>query len=158
MAFQFPLQRVLDHRKTKENIAQKEYQEARHLLALETEKLEQMQKDLSNSYEFVSGSHQSSFSPQASQQAVEFQNGQRRLIVKQEEKVRDLEVIVESRRVVLLSLTIDHKVIEKLKERKHEEYEFEVRKAEAAETDEANILRHRFRREASSLVENDELD
>jgi flagellar FliJ protein len=158
MGFQFPLQKVLDHRKTKENIAQKEYQEARHLLTAETEKLIQMQQELSNSYQYMSSSRQQPLSPQACQQVVEFQNGQKRLIVKQQEKVKDLEVIVESRRVVLLSLTIDHKVIEKLKERKQEEYEFEARKAEAAETDEANILRHRFRKDANGLVGNDDLD
>ncbi|WP_374080515.1 hypothetical protein [Bdellovibrio bacteriovorus] len=44
MKFKFPLQKVLEHRKIKENLAQKDFQEAMMLLNEENDRLAQMEQ------------------------------------------------------------------------------------------------------------------
>lgn len=152
MAFRFSLEKILDHRKIKENIAQKEFQEARYAIVLEEDRLSEMRSVLASSYR-LSQEQLGARSQLALIQAYEFQIGQRERIKLQEQKIKDLEVILESKRQALLALSIDRRVIEKHRENKEEEFNFEERKAEADTTDEANVLRHRFRNRKSDIEE-----
>ncbi len=150
MKFKFPLQSVVKHRKIIEDLAQKDFMEAQAELNTEIEKLEKMQVDLHESHQRVgqlqkAGGHQGP----ALSQIHEFKKGQDVRIAKQQHKIQEFEKIVEEKREILRQAALDYKIIEKLKEKKFEEYKFERNTEEQNEADEQSILR--FGRNAEKM-------
>lgn len=140
--FKFPLQTVIRHRQIKEDLAQKDFLDAVSVFQQEENKLKKMQNDLHQSFmeagKFVArGGTQGP----ALQQVNEFKKLQDIRIEKQKAKVLEKEKIVEERREILRVAAVDTKIIEKYREKKFEDWKFEMNVAEQKEMDEMSILR-----------------
>lgn len=149
MPFRFPLQKVLEHRKTLEDLAQREFQQAQAELQARLGELGRLREALLDST-FEAGRVQTSGSSSATsslKQIHEFQVLQRKKIEHQEAKVREAENLVEEKREILRQKAVDHKIMERLKERRFEEYRAEARDREQKESDETSVLRHRLKDE-----------
>lgn len=151
MKFKFPLQKVLDHRKTKENLAQKDFQIAMNdLVELETQ-MQRMEESLHDSHQRA-GTLQNQGGAQgpALAQINEFQRGQKVLIQRQQFKVQEQQKVVEEKRELLKQAAVETKIISKFKEKKFEEFRETQEKEEQKEMDEQSILRYKSteRREA----------
>lgn len=149
MPFRFPLQKVLEHRKTLENLAQREFQLAQAELQARLTELSRLREALLDST-FEAGRIQTSglsSVPASLKQIHEFQVLQRKKIELQEAKVREAENLVEEKREILRQKAVDHKIMERLKERRFEEHRAEVRDREQKESDETSVLRHRLKEE-----------
>lgn len=143
MKFRFPLQKVLDHRKTIENLAQKEFQEAQAELVRREEELHAMIAQLHEA-RLEAGRVQESArgaAPERLKQIHEFTVLQDVRIERQKTKVKEAENLVEEKREILRQKVVDFKIMERLKERRREEYVRERKLEEQKETDEINVLR-----------------
>lgn len=142
MKFKFGLQKVLDHRKIKEDIAKKEYQEVIFQFQNEQTKLNDMHQQIIDARNEASrkineGGTQGLYVLQI----YEFIKGQDLRIERQTTKVKELEKLVELKQEILRRSAMDVKIIEKLKEKKKNEYLFEMNMREQKEVDELNVLR-----------------
>ncbi len=146
MKFRFPLQKVMHHRKTLEDLAQRDLQTA----LSELHKQESMLGDMQSS---VKAAREGAFETQASGgqaspaliQVDEFIKGQDIRIGWQREKIKECESLVENLREILREKAIDYKIIEGLRDRRLEDHRVEQNKREQKMTDEMNVMR--FRRE-----------
>jgi len=144
MKFKFPLQKVLDHRKANENLAQKDFQSAVNDL-VELENQQQRLEEALHSSHQRAGSlhHQGGAQGPALAQINEFQRGQKVLIQRQQQKVADQEKVVEEKRQILMKAAVDTKIISKFKEKKFTEFQETQEKEEQKEMDELSILRYK---------------
>lgn len=142
MKFKFPLQKVLDHRHIKMDLARKDYLEAQAFLADEQKKLQEM-IDLKNS----SLTQRSSLAGQTTRwqeqvnQINNFLTLQDLRIAQQNERLLKIEKVVESRREILKDALTEVKIMERLKEKKKADFLQEVREKEAKELDEISTTR-----------------
>jgi len=142
MKFKFPLQKVLDHRKIKEDLAQKDFQDA-------MSELQGMQKKLTEMETQIRDAHLRAFRVQDAggaagptlSQVDEFIRSQKVLIQKQRGKITVQEKVVEEKRDLLRQAVVDTKVIDKLKEKRFEEFKKKIDMDEQKEMDEQSILR-----------------
>ncbi len=148
MKFKFPLEKVMQHRKVLEELAQKDFEEAQSELLAQKTKLQDMQDAVVRSREeaFRRQSEGGKASP-VLVQSDEFIKGQDIRMERQREKIRECESLVENLREILRQKAIDYKIIEEFKERRFQEYKVERRKLEQKRVDDLNIMR--FRREDS---------
>ncbi|HEY8269492.1 MAG TPA: flagellar export protein FliJ [Pseudobdellovibrionaceae bacterium] len=142
MKFKFPLQKVLDHRKIKEDLAQKDFHDVLNELQILQKKLQELEVALHEAH-VRSGSLQSQGGTQgpALSQINEFQKNQKILIQLQKTKILAQEKVVEGKRELLLQAAVETKTINKFKEKKFNEYREEREADEQKEMDEQNILR-----------------
>jgi flagellar FliJ protein len=144
MKFKFPFQSVLNYRKTMENLAQTDFQEASAELALQNQILQKMRED-------VTEARKGAFSKQteggkaapALGQVDEFIKGQDIRIARQQAKIQECEKRVEELREILRAKAIDYKIIEELRDKKKEEFRIEQGKLEQKQTDDLNMMRYR---------------
>ncbi|MBV2167414.1 MAG: flagellar export protein FliJ [Bdellovibrio sp.] len=149
MKFKFPLQKVLEHRKIKENLAQKDFQEAMMLLNEENARLEQMLQQKTGAHTQAGAlSSQGGAQGPALTQIHEFLKGQEILIHKQKQKIQEIEKLVESKREVLRQAAQEYKIMEKMRENKFEEYRHERLAQDQKEMDEQSILRFKAVKES----------
>jgi flagellar FliJ protein len=142
MKFKFSLQKVLEHRKILEELAQKDFQDAVHAFQNELNTLNRMEQEATDSHVRASeltkqGGHQGP----ALVQIFEFQKGQKVLIARQIMKAQEAEKLVEAKREILKQAALDYKIMEKMRENKFEEYKRERLSQEQKEMDEQSILR-----------------
>lgn len=145
MKFRFPLQKVLDHRKTLEDIAQRDFREAQAEHLRQQDLLRKMHEDLHES-RLEAGRVQEAAGPGAPErlkQIYEFEKFQDIRIQRQKAKVGEAEKLVEAMREILRQKAIDLKMIEKLKERRREDFLREQRLRELKENDEVSVLRYK---------------
>lgn len=151
MKFKFPLQKVLDHRKTQENLAQKDFQIAvSDLLELEN-KLQQMEQAVHDSHDRAGAlQNQGGAQGPALSQINEFLRGQKVLMERHKIKIQEQQKVVEEKRELLKKAAVETKIISKFKEKKWEEFRDLEEKEEQKEMDEQSILRYKTpeRREA----------
>ncbi|WII72393.1 flagellar export protein FliJ [Bdellovibrio sp. 22V] len=149
MKFKFPLQKVLEHRKIKENLAQKDFQEVVTQLNQETEVLEKMHDQVTQAHS-QAGSFASQGGAQgpALSQIHEFLKGQEIRIQRQKQKVQEIEKLVEAKREILRQAALEYKIMEKMRENKFEEYRLERLSNEQKEMDEQSILRFKAVKES----------
>ena len=144
MKFKFPLKTVMRQRKIIEELAQKEFQTAQAQLQAEIDLLNLFEKQVSethlNSYEIQSSAGQVSG---ALKYNFEFLKGQDIRIERQRAKVQEVEKLVEGKREILRQAALEYKIIEKLKEKKWEEFKHEYSLEEQKEMDEQSILRYK---------------
>lgn len=142
MKFKFPLQKVLDHRKIKENLAQKEFQDALNELHIQQKKLESLETALHEAH-FRAGELQTQGGHQgpALSQINDFSRHQKILIQMQKVKVQQQEKLVEEKRDLLRLAAVETKIISKFKEKKFEEYKKGREIEDQKEMDEQSILR-----------------
>lgn len=142
MKFRFPLQKVLEHRKINESLAQKDFQEAMMFLNQETSRLEQMLEQKSQAHLQAGAlSSQGGAQGPALTQIHEFLKGQEIRIQRQREKIQEVEKLVEGKREILRQAAQEYKIIDRLREKKFEEYKLERISQDQKEMDEQSILR-----------------
>ena len=146
MKFKFPLQKVLQHRKILEDLAQRDFQEALSELNLQIQKLRDMGDQ-------VHVAHHEAFTKQNAGgrtgsdliQIHDFLRGQDIRMERQRAKIQESEKLVENLRDILRQKAIDYKMIESLKNRKKEEFRKDKNKKEQKEADENTTMRFRFK-------------
>lgn len=146
MKFKFPLEKVMQHRKTLEGLAQRDFQEAQSELFKQEEILQAMQKAVVDA-RHTAFRHQSEggkASP-ALVQVHDFLRGQDIRIEKQKERVKECSSLVENLREILRQKAIEYKIIEELREKQLSEFKIDQRKRDQKRTDDMNLMR--FRRE-----------
>lgn len=142
MKFKFPLQKVLDHRHIKMDLARKDFLEAQTFLQEEQKKLEEMidLKNRSMSQRSATAGLTTGWQSKVDQLNA-FITGQDLRIAQQNERLRKIEKVVESRREILKDALIEVKIMERLKEKKQADFLQEVREKEAKELDEISSTR-----------------
>jgi flagellar FliJ protein len=148
MAYKFPLQKVMDHRKNLEGMAQREFQEIQFTMNEEIEKLNKMQSDREDAVQRrfqlqENGGNSSS----GLQQVHEYLVLQDLRIERQKLHLAEVEKELERRREVLRSKAIDYKIMESLREKKKTQYLFEVSRKEQLFLDEIATVRSRKKKE-----------
>lgn len=146
MKFHFNLERLLTHRKTIEDLARKDYVEA--LVHYQEQKT-----ILEGYYQSIEDARKTAFDRQSQggnqaeslSQIHLFIKGTEIKIERQRKKVREFLEIVEDKQEILRQAAVEYKMIERLKEKKKEEFKLEERKREQKFTDE--LVTTRFRRD-----------
>ncbi len=143
MKFKFNLQKVLDHRQTLVDLAQKEFSEAMQILTKaknELRALDQQEFDarMQTRDWLDSGDPSTALRLQQIHQFLILQA--LRIEIKKKE-IQKLEKGVEEKREILREKAIDHKILERLKEKRKTQFEFERNKKEQKDIDEVNVLR-----------------
>ncbi len=142
MRFKFPLQKVLEHRKVVEDLAQKDFQDAVAVLNEFQAKLDKMNQEILEA-QARAGSLVQAGGAQgpALSQIHEFLKGQKIRILQQEQKIQEIEKIVEYKREILRQAALEYKIMEKVRENKFEDYKAERKIQDQKEMDEQSILR-----------------
>lgn len=142
MKFKFPLQKVLDHREIKMDLARKEYLDAQAFQLEEQKKLQDMidVKNKSLAQRASLASQTTGWQEQVNQINF-FLAGQDLRIAQQNERLLKIEKVVESRREILKDALTEVKIMERLKEKKKADFLQEVRQKEAKELDEISSAR-----------------
>lgn len=149
MKFKFPLQKVMDHRKIKESLAQKDFQDVVVILNEQQAILDKMNQDVQEAHARagmlaqVGGAQGPALS-----QIHDFLNGQKLRIAHQVQKVQQVEKLVEAKRELLRQAALDYKIMEKMRENKFEEYKAERLAQDQKEMDEQAILRFKAVKES----------
>lgn len=144
--FQFALENVLKHRKTQENLAQRDFQILLAELATENQTLEEM---LGAIVEASSKRHEIEIQGgQASghlSQVHEYLTGQKVRVERQRQKIVEVEKRVEEARVVLRERALETKIIQELRTRRLKEHKALLRKRETLQLDDLVVMRHRLK-------------
>lgn len=137
MKFKFGMQKVLDHRQIKMDLARKEYLEAQAFLVEEQNKLQEMidAKNRSLTQRSILAGQTAGWQNQVNQ-INNFLNLQDLRIAQQNERLLKVEKVVESRREILKDALTEVKIMERLKEKKQADFLQEVKNKEAKELDE----------------------
>ncbi len=142
MKFKFSLEKVLRHRHIKVDLAQRDFIEAQNRLNDEGAVLENMHQlkndSLTQRAELVRSSQAWTL---AVDQINQFLLGQDLRIKNQNQRLPEFEKLVEEKREILRKASIDAKIIEKLKEKKFEDFKLEQNRKEQSEMDELTVLR-----------------
>ncbi|MFZ3230883.1 MAG: flagellar export protein FliJ [Pseudobdellovibrio sp.] len=140
--FKFSLDKVLMHRKLQTDLAQKDFIEAQNNLSKEEAALADMiamkEGAIKNRYETVQHSQNWSASIE---QINSYLTGQDLRIVNQNKRLLDFIKLVEVKREILQEALTAAKILEKLREKKKEEFFREVAKLEQQELDEMSVMR-----------------
>ena len=137
--FQFRLQKLLDIREARENEIKNELMK---VLALQN-KERVFQDELRNKIKHYESGYREMqkkgiFSPEDALAVLRFADVSRRAIDEAERRIEKLEPEVQIIRERLVIASRDKKIVEKLKERKIEEYNYEMNKEIAKENDDMN--------------------
>ena len=142
MKFKFSLEKVVKQRNIKADLAQRDFGEAQALYQQETTVLQAMidtkNTSLSQRTELV---HSTQNWTSSVEQINQFLIGQDLRIKKQNERLKEIENIVESKREILRQCMIEVKIIEKLREKKLQAFVKEQNRQEQNELDEMVSLR-----------------
>lgn len=144
MKFRFNLERVLKHRKTIENQAQKDFQEAMAVLNEHIQKLELMRQQVHEAQ-----LHRGDLSILGGRQGPgwqvteEFLRGQEIRIKRQETVIEQAKAIVEEKREILLNAAKEYKIIESLKEKRFKAFKEEYNYREQVRADDLNVMRYK---------------
>lgn len=142
MKFKFPLQAVLKHRKILENLAQKEFSQIQALLLEEELHLKHLENQLHESFlaAGVASTAGGTLSARLDQ-ITEFKKLQGVLILKQKARVQEIQNMVEAKREILRAAAVEYKIMERLREKKFDEFRHTMQIEEQKELDELSILR-----------------
>lgn len=137
MKFKFQMQKVLDHRQIKLDLARKDYLEAQAFLEEEQVKLKDLIEIKNSSLAQRSdlASQTTGWQEQVNQ-INHFLTLQDLRIAQQNERLIKIEKVVESRREILKDALTEVKIMERLKEKKQADFLQEVKDKEAKELDE----------------------
>jgi flagellar protein FliJ len=146
MKFDFPYEKLLDHRKTLEEIARKEFMIAKGKVDDAEAELRKMYDDVTASRQRAGDLAQEGGTQGASLvQVHDFIEGQKVRINRQREKIQQLMIEAEEKKEALVEAAKETKTLEKLKERRYKEFKLAAKKKELKEVDE--MVTTRFKRE-----------
>ncbi len=143
MKFKFGLEKVLNHRKILEDLAQRDYQEALAILNQKKSELEKMVlRILEARVEIHQHEVQSGFDMiERVKQIQEFIKLQDIRIERQHLSVQESEKLVEARQEILRQKAMDKKILERLKVKKKTDHQSNERRLAQVETDEMVSMR-----------------
>lgn len=145
--FRFPFENIIKIRKTEEEVAQRDLQEALALLNQEKDFLAGLEEQHHQAFatrhqiEIQGGTAAGPLT-----QVHEFLAGQDIRIDRQKKKIVEVEKKVEELREILRLKAIDTKIVKELKARKKRDFDEIVRKKENAAVDDMNLMRQRLKR------------
>lgn len=145
MKFRFPFDNIMNHRKTIENLAQREFVEAQNRVIEEENRLKLFEKSIADArlkahaFELSGGNQSDSL-----QQIHEFIKGQEIRIQRQKHIIQLGNKLVEEKREILREKAIDYKIIEKLKEKKLEAFKKDQKTLDQKRVD--DMVTARFKR------------
>jgi flagellar FliJ protein len=147
MAFRFRLEKVLKHRKSLEQLAQKDFLEAQAELLEAKEKLNSLYQEVDKAHErrhnlVLAGGNQG----EELSQIHNYIKGVEVLIERQKTGVMEKMSKVEKMQLALQHAAIEYKVIEKLESRQHEQYRRDEKKLEEKVLTEMTTARFNLRR------------
>lgn len=140
--FNFPLQKVLQHRKIQENLAQADFLKAQ-------EDLNQLLDDLSS---LENAKTEARFLRHKNEvegiqpvgglvQVHDFLQGQDLRIKKLKDQILAQETVVENLREILRNKAVEHKIIESFKEKKKQQFKQEYKKYSQKLVDDITLMR-----------------
>ncbi len=140
------MQKVLEHRKVQEDLAKADFQFSLSRLNTEIEYLQELvdqkKKARIKSFEIEkSGNVPSPLRNGILEESSRFQNLQDVRIENQKLVIAEIEKEVESKREILKTKAIEYKIIEKVKDKKKQQFIEDANKSEQKENDEISILR-----------------
>lgn len=139
----------MDHRKIKEELAQKDFQDAVALFNQEQKSLEKMNQSTHDAQMRIASLTQlGGAQGPALSQIHEFLRGQKILIERQAAKIQDVEKLVEAKREILRQAALEYKIMEKMRENKLQDHKSEQWIQEQKEMDEQSILRFKAVKES----------
>lgn len=148
MKFSFPYEKILDHRKTVEEIARKEFMAARALVVAAEEKLRSLYDEIAASRARAGRLERAGGAQGPSLILIaEFIDGQKIRIERQRQKIRELQRDAEQKQEALIEAAKEYKTLEKLKEKRSKEFKRALKKKELKEIDE--IVTTRFKRKGA---------
>jgi flagellar FliJ protein len=141
MSFKFPFETLARERTSRRNEAEREYRISQSKVYEQTQVLNE-QKGLYNSaVEQLHSVRKGEGKLSSSLVALDdFISGQKVRIQNQIKMVKGLEEIAEQKRLVLVEAAKEVKVLEKLREKRYNEYKIKMRKREAKLLDEIAIM------------------
>lgn len=140
--FKFKLQKILQHRKTLEDIAQRDLEEAAAELRQRETLLTQYVQSIVSARDEASRMQQLGGSLGAGLMQIDgFIKGQEVRIQRQKEQIKEQASLVENLREILRQKAIDYKIMEELREKKKKEFFEEQEKLEQKEIDDLNSMR-----------------
>ncbi|MCM2280738.1 MAG: flagellar export protein FliJ [Bdellovibrionaceae bacterium] len=146
MKFKFPYEKLLDHRKTLEEVARKEYSVARAAVDDAETELKAMYDSISDSRQRAGGLEMAGGAQGPALTMIgDFISGQKVRIERQRQKVRELLTVAEQKQDALIEAAKEHKTLQKLRERRLKELKRLLKKKELKEVDE--MVTSRFKRE-----------
>lgn len=140
--FKFNLEKVKKHREQMENQAQRDFQLASSAMNEQIEILNQMRIEQSEAQK----SRLDKTSVPALTQVHDYLVGQALRIENQEKKIQEMEKRVEELRETLRQKAIETKILKELEQRKFRDFIEEVRKREARQVDDLNVMRFNRKR------------
>lgn len=141
--FSFKLEKVLQHRKTLEDVAQRDFEEASFALRkLEDQKLE-FEHSIQTARAEASRLLSLGGNPGPGLTQIDFFiKGQEIRIQRQKDKIKEQETLVENLREILRQRAIEYKIMEELREKKKKEFKEDESKREQKEVDDLNSMRY----------------
>ena len=142
MKFEFSFQKLLDHKASLEDIARRDWLQARSSVEAANRELEAMYGQIdaarvrASSLEITGGTQAASLS-----QIDHFISGQKILIERHRAHIRELVADEERKQVLVVEAARERKTLEKLKERRLEEYRLRRKKLELKQVDELVVTR-----------------
>lgn len=142
MKFKFRLESIMKHRKNLEEIARRDFYDAKET----SDGLLNEMNDMFNSNDIVrEASHQAATKPEfvhLQQMAHEYIEGNKIRIERKKIEFREALFVTENKQDSLIAAAKEAKILEKLKEQKFNEFKDKNRKIERKETDEIVVQRH----------------
>ena len=143
MRFRFRLEKLLDARRIQQEIAQKHFAEAMHALKIQEDRLQAMLDQEKDSYQQLAQAlEQGGTQTSVMQNIFVFQRGLKLSMENLKKQIEGLQSVVEEKREILREKMIEYKMIEKLKEKKFQQFLQEVKLSEQKDTDEISVLRY----------------
>ncbi|MCB0341030.1 MAG: flagellar export protein FliJ [Pseudobdellovibrionaceae bacterium] len=142
MAFHFPLETLLKHRKRQMEMAQREFEIAQHQLNQCLQEIDNIHRQILESRQLIAyAESQKTTDTRSVDQLFEFIEGSKiRMKIKQNE-ARNLMEVADNKRRVFQEKATDHKSLERLKDRRKSEYKVQVKKKENQTMDDMNVMR-----------------
>jgi flagellar export protein FliJ len=142
--FRFPLETLKKQRKVLQELSQKDFQEGLGRLRSQEERKEKMLEDVAKSLKKTfEDQHAHVGSPSRLQLGSEFVQLQDLRLKNQDEVIAQAQAEVETLQEILRRKAIDHKIIERLKEKRKLEHKKEIEKLRQKNIDELNTMRFR---------------
>lgn len=140
--FRFSLERVLDTRKIKEKLKQRETAAAIRLMESEDERMLQLKEQKQNALAILKETQEKEFNPRVLTLLHATLDGQTWRCQEQQERVKVARMKLDQSRQALLQARRSTKVVEKLRERRHKEYIQKAEKLEQQAIDEVAVVKY----------------
>ncbi len=149
MKFRFAYEHLLKHKKRLEELAAREFAEAQHQVDLANQKLRLMFEQIEESRKrALDLTNEGGRKSGALAQIDEFINGHKIRIDLQRQVIRQLHLEAERTQDALIEAAKEYKTLQKLRERRLDEFKHLVKKHELKQVDE--LVTTRFKREENS--------